>query len=234
MVGSSKSSWWLDSCAFLKGECWDQQETVISECGWHSAILPCTACCLGCRFLGGWTTKMTSRESLIDLLQECKCTVSGNCVSQILAQEAAERNFFTAKMHYFLLMHSSPRLDFGKAKIKHSWIPEQWAKVDSRRILHFHCNLAILDLGLNTLGTVPYVLIRFSLICSSSRMGRIPTVGACLPPEWSLLHFRKWTNCGFNSKDNACVAELVSVQQCWALALFCLRWLNHSCSTFSS
>ena len=184
---------------FLQEQCCDHQEMVISEPGWHSAVLPCTACCLSNRFLAGWPTKMASCESPIDLLQESKCTVSGNRVSLILAQEAAERIFFTAKMHYFLLMHSSPRLDFGKTRIKQSWIPEQWAKVDSRRILHFHCNLAILDLGLNTLGTVPYVLIRFALICSSSRLGRIPTIRACLLPEWSLLHFRKCANCSFNS-----------------------------------
>lgn len=68
---------------------------------------------------------MASCELLIDLLQESKCTVSGNHVSVVLAQEAAERIFFTAKMLYFLLMHSIPRLDFGKTKIKHLWIPEQ-------------------------------------------------------------------------------------------------------------
>lgn len=185
--------------AFPKGQWWNQQEIVISEPGWHSAILPCMACCLGSWFLAGWTTKMASCESPIDLSQQSKCTVSGKRVSLILAMKAAQRTFFTAKMHYFLPMHSSPRLDFGMTKIKHSWIPEQQAKVDSKRILHFHCNIAILDLGLNTLGTVPYVLVRFCLICSSSRLGRIPTVGACLLPEWSLLHFGKCANCSFNS-----------------------------------
>lgn len=184
---------------FLKGQCWDQQEVVVSEPDWHSAVLTCTAYCLGTWFLAGWTTKVASCESLIGFLQESKWTVSGNHVSLILAKETAERIFFTAKMHWFLLMHSSPSLDFGKTKIKHSWIPEQWAKVDSRRILHFHCNLAILDLGLNISGTVPHVLIRFALICSSRRLGGILTLGLCLLPERSLLCFGECVNCSFNS-----------------------------------
>lgn len=197
-VVSSKSSWWWDNDDV-------PQESVLgptrSGCfrTWHSAMLPCMAYCLGTWFLAGWTTKVASCKSPIGFLQEFKWTVSGNHVSVILAKEAAERIFFAAKMHWFLLMHSSPSLYFGKTKIKHSWIPEQWAKVGSRRILHFHCNLAIPDLGLNTSGTVPRVLIRFALICSSSRLGGILTVGLCLLPEWSFLCFREYVNCSFNS-----------------------------------
>lgn len=107
-------------------------------------------------------------------------------------------NFLHSQNALFLLIHSSPSLAFQKTKIKHLWIPEQGAKIDSKRILHFCCNLAILDLSLEILCAVHYVLIRLALICSSSKLGRISTVGMCLLSEWNLLYFRKSANCRFS------------------------------------
>lgn len=183
---------------FLRDQFWEYQEMVISESGWHGAILPCMACSLGHWFLADCTAKVVSCELSIDLLQDSIWAVSGNCVSLIVTQEAAWENFLHSQNALFLLIHSSPSLAFQKTKIKHLWIPEQGAKIDSKRILHFCCNLAILDLSLEILCAVHYVLIRLALICSSSKLGRISTVGMCLLSEWNLLYFRKSANCRFS------------------------------------
>lgn len=71
--------------------------------------------------------------------------------------------------------------------------------MDCGIILHFYCNLAILDLGLEILCAVHVVLITFALISSSSKSDRISTVWVCLLSEgFNLLYFRQCTNCRFS------------------------------------
>lgn len=73
------------------------------------------------------------------------------------------------------------------------------ANIDHGIILHFYCNLTILDLCLEILCAVHYVLITFALISSNSELGRISTVGMCLLSEdFNLLYFRKCANCRFS------------------------------------
>lgn len=167
--------------AFLKDQCWDRQEMVISEAGWNNTILTCMTFCLGSCFLAGCTTEVVSCELLIDLLEESRSAVV-ETMSRWYWHGKQLREFSSQPKcitFYWCTADQDWILERPKSNIHGFQNSEPKQTVDRRRIWHFHCNLAILVLGLNTLGTVPYVLIRFALICSRSRLGRILTIRVC-------------------------------------------------------
>lgn len=80
----------------LRDQCWEHQEMIQNLAdtvqSYPAQLAPWA--------IGFWLTGQTG-WFLVNLLQNSKWTVSGNCVSLIMTQEVAGRIFFTAKMHSF-------------------------------------------------------------------------------------------------------------------------------------